>query len=555
MAKMKTVKEQMRGYIKNKVEIRECPVELYRTNSLIESISDRGDIQSAATLKRHCNLINKELWPAVQKGLMCKVEIDWATVGDGAPSIQDDGLKKELIRLIRHNMAKEIGFFNDQKKGICLDRNICVTYLQKIIDIGYIDGVLSLYNRQTGIWEELTESLFGTLLRYLLNSIIPNSWKMFYEKEVYAGVIREAPIMERTEKSELLIPLGEGVYDLSQEKMLAYEPDFLFTRKSNVNYDQEARCPMFEKALREIMCDDKELMECFQEIFGYTLIPNTKAEKAFYFVGVGGNGKSMCSEILTELVGKNNTVNIPLSTFSEKFGLETIINKSLNIANENEVGGALDTGNLKAITSGDTVNICRKYKTSIDYKPTIKLIFLLNTLPDTSDNTHGYYRKILIIPFNRIFREDEANRGLKTEIIQSEMSGILNWALEGAKRLVQNNYVFTESKTAKKELEEYKADQNPVDCFYKEILVEDELSSEYKKDILKAYKDFLYAMGFSSRGSDSPQRFWKLLDNAAKINTNKKLEYKKVKGELKLNHYKIDYSKLPMKEERYTFIE
>ena len=128
-----------------------------------------------------------------------------------------------------------------------------------------------------------------------------------------------------------------------------------------------------------------------------------------------------------------------LSKFSEKFGIEGIVDKSLNIANENELGGAISTESLKALISGDPINISRKFKKAINVKSNIKLIFLLNTLPDTLDNTHGYYRKILIIPFNRVFKCDEMDKDLP-EKVSEELSGVLNWALEGAERLITVSY-------------------------------------------------------------------------------------------------------------------
>ena len=305
--------------------------------------------------------------------------------------------------------------------------------------------------------------------------------------------------------------------------------------------------------MREIVCNDEELLMCIQEIFGYTLINNTKGERAFYFVGVGSNGKSFTAEILTKIVGKKNVSNIQLSNFSEKFGIEGIVGMTLNIANENEVGNIKSTENLKAIISGDSINISRKFKKAINYKPTVKLVFLLNTLPDTLDNTHGYYRKILIVPFNRVFKQEEMDKNLKDKVSE-ELSGILNWAIEGAKRLMNNDYKFTECEAIKKAIKAYKEEQNPVEAFSKDVLIYEEGCSETKKDVLDSYKLWIEGQNISSRGTESPQRFWKALSNSSKVLLDKELEYKKVQGILYLKNFRIDYSKLPAKRDKYTFI-
>ena len=134
------------------------------------------------------------------------------------------------------------------------------------------------------------------------------------------------------------------------------------------------------------------------------------------------------------------------------------------------------------------------------------------------------------------------------------MSGILNWAILGAKRLMKNRYIFTEGEAIKKITKAYKEEQNPVESFLKDSLIYDEGYSETKKDVLEAYKSWVEGHNISSKGTESPQRFWKALSNSSKIVLGKELEYKKVQGTLYLKNFKIDYSKLPIKKDKYTFI-
>ena len=88
----------------------------------------------------------------------------------------------------------------------------------------------------------------------------------------------------------------------------------------------------------------------------------------------------------------------------------------------------------------------------------------------------------------------------------------------------------------------------------KDALIYEDGNSETKKEILDSYKLWIEGQNISSRGTESPQRFWKALSNSAKILLNKELEYKKVQGTLHLKNFRIDYSKLPTKRDKYTFI-
>ena len=395
----KQVEDIVREYVKNIVIIKECQDSLHKLNTLLNLIKERGDEIACKELKYHCDLIDTNLFISIVEGLMNDITINYDKISQiDMEIIRDDKLFEELNLLIKYNKAISLGFFYDGRKKLKLNTNRCVNYMRQILDCIIKDGSLMVLNQKEGIYEELSEELIGTILRYLMNDSIPDSWNKYYEKDILDGLIREIPRLDEYILDDSLIALNNGVYNLDTRELVPYNKNHFFMNKSSVDFMKDAECPIFIKAIREIACNDEELLKCIQEIFGYTLINNTKGERAFYFIGVGSNGKSFCAEVLTKLVGRKNVSNIPLSKFSEKFGIEGIVDKKLNIANENELGGAISTENLKALISGDSINISRKFKLAINIKSTIKLIFLLNTLPDTLDNTHGYYRKILIVP-------------------------------------------------------------------------------------------------------------------------------------------------------------
>ena len=221
---------------------------------------------------------------------------------------------------------------------------------------------------------------------------------------------------------------------------------------------------------------------------------------------------------------------------SRQFGLQSIIDKTVNISAENEIkdSNGVNTENLKAVISGDNITIDIKHKEPIDYKPICKLIFLVNSLPNTSDLTHGYFRKILIVPFNRKFEGKDKDVNLFEKIKKMEMSGILNWALEGLKRLRANDYKFTESRAINEVLDKYQEEQNPVIRFVQDMFIVDEEKKIPRKDIFSRYCKWINKQGIDDKNSKSNQKFWKMFQ-AALDKLNIKVEEKKVKG---LRHIK-----------------
>ena len=61
----------------------------------------------------------------------------------------------------------------------------------------------------------------------------------------------------------------------------------------------------------------------------------------------------------------------------------------------------------------------------------------------------------MIVPFNVQIPKNKINPNLAKDIISHELPGIMNWVLEGRKRLVKNG-AFTDSPVMSKALEEYK---------------------------------------------------------------------------------------------------
>lgn len=268
-----------------------------------------------------------------------------------------------------------------------------------------------------------------------------------------------------------------------------------------------------------------------QEIVGYCLTAETRAEKGFYFYGSGCNGKSLLTKIITELVGKENISNESINGMSRRFGLQSLIGKTVNISAENELkdGKAVNTENMKALISGDNVTIDIKHKQPIEYKPICKLIFLVNSLPNTTDVTYGYFRKIIIVPFNRKFEGANKDVNLFEKIKEDEMPGILNWALEGLKRLKANNYQFTESNAVNELMDKYQKDQNPVIRFVEDMIVANEESKISRKDLINKYYTWVSQQGIDDKNSTSNQKFWKMLE-AALNKLNIHVEDKKVRG-------------------------
>ena len=83
----------------------------------------------------------------------------------------------------------------------------------------------------------------------------------------------------------------------------------------------------------------------------------------------------------------------------------------------------------------------------------------------------------------------------------------------------------------------YQQEQNPVATFFQEELQYQQGKRISRKELLGYYINWLEQNGISSRGTDSPQKFWKLLGNAATMSGAEPLDYLTIHGKLVLKDY------------------
>ncbi|KAA0808418.1 DNA primase [Bacillus licheniformis] len=419
-------------------------------------------------------------------------------------------LLEELKQIITISKAEEHGFIFDEKRSsYSFNVNVFVKHFKRRCHVRSTkDGRLFLYNKK-GVFEELSEVELGKVIRALMHEGLWNSWNSKSEAEAVKALLRESTTVTEMNTMRNFINLKNGMLSLETFELLPHHPSYLSTVQLPIEYDPSATAPSFMQFLKEISLDDEELILVLQEIMGYLLSAETKAEKAFFFYGGGANGKSVLVSLITQLVGVDNVSSIPLSEFSQQFGLEGLINKTVNIAAENEMGGkALKTENFKAIVSGDTITINIKYRPAISYKPHCKLVFVVNALPDSMDVTNGYFRKLMIVPFRRKFERNEQNVNLLQELL-IELPGILNWAIEGLRRLRKNNYEFSRCTAIEECHRTYHAEQNPVKEFFLEHIVLKKGVRTRQSEFHEKYLQWLNLQGIDDKGTKSKQTFWR----------------------------------------------
>lgn len=261
--------------------------------------------------------------------------------------------------------------------------------------------------------------------------------------------------------------LRNGVLDLDTFQLRSHEQGDNFTYCLPYDYDPAATCPRFERFVSEVLVKenttetDGELCALYQESMGYALTNDTRHEAMFWFSGDGGNGKTVAITMIQKLLGPLCfSVSFEEMGRAGNYDLAEVAGKRVIFSTESERGGKLAEGHIKRIVSGERINARPIYGSPFEFQSTAKIFWAMNDLPVIKDTSNGVWRRLKLFPFHRTFTEKDKDPGL-IQKLEAELSGILNYALEGLKRLRERGHL-PESSAVIAAVDEYRHENNPV---------------------------------------------------------------------------------------------
>jgi len=259
-------------------------------------------------------------------------------------------------------------------------------------------------------------------------------------------------------------------------------------------YDPAATCPMWLTFLGNALEDDVDRIALIQEWFGYCLTHDTALQKFLVIVGEGADGKTVLVLVLIGLLGTENVSHVPLELFGQRFQLTTTLGKLANAVTEI---GDLDRaaeGLLKAFVSGDPMFFDRKNLPGVNARPTARLLFTTNNLPQLRDRSSGIWRRMILMPFRVSVPEHRQDKDL-AQRLESELPGIFNWAIEGLKRLRQRGR-FTEAAICREALDSYRTESNPARAFLEEYVAAAPGHHIHCKELRSIYRGWCEDRGY-----------------------------------------------------------
>ena len=289
---------------------------------------------------------------------------------------------------------------------------------------------------------------------------------------------------EATPAPSNLIAFKNGIYDIVKDEMLSFDPKYIITNKINFDYNPNAKSELVKKTMRNISCNNDDIIMLLYEVAGYCLFRKSELGKSFILSGKGANGKSTYLDMIRTMLGFENVASLDLSELCSEFKNSTIVGKLANIGDDISGDFIPDVSVFKKLCTGEALTFNEKFKQPYQASSYAKLLFSANSVPRMGKTKDSYAikRRVVIVPFKARFTKNDPDYSpfIKYELREAaNIEYFIKMAVEGLKCVLENNE-FTTCDVIEKEMETYEIENNSVLSFIDngDIKIENESVSE-----------------------------------------------------------------------------
>ena len=287
--------------------------------------------------------------------------------------------------------------------------------------------------------------------------------------------------------------------DMTTGEMHLHTPDDYLSKISNVWYEPNAKSGEWEKFISDIMEGDTELIEYIQKCLGYSISAATFQECFFTAYGkTTRNGKGTLDGTIQHMMGDYAKAADPVTFESKKYKGSSGNEDVARLAGARYVsvyepaeGMTLDSSLIKAMSGNDKITARFLYENSFEFISSFKIWFFTNHLPNITDESVFKSGRVLLVPFNRHFSEQEQDKGLKARLQkQDNISGIFNWCVEGFQKMAHVGKLMIPEKV-QRDIDKYRLSNDRIGEFLDECFcshIDGEIHRERLSKVYRAYK-------------------------------------------------------------------
>ena len=259
-----------------------------------------------------------------------------------------------------------------------------------------------------------------------------------------------APDTVQLDRDDWLLNCLNGTVDLRTGVLKDHDPEDYITRILPLEYDPNAKCPVWEAVLLKVTCEVDQprapVAAFLHRWFGYCCTGSTREQVFVVHYGGGANGKSTVLDAVASVLGDYAGTAAPgmlVSSGKDRHPTEIadLCGRRMMTAHETADGGMLREEFIKQATGSDRLKGRLMRANFSEFEPTHKLQLLTNHKPVIKGQDHGIWRRVVLVPYTaRWGSAEEVAAGAATyvredriaERLEAEKQGILAWLVRGA---------------------------------------------------------------------------------------------------------------------------
>lgn len=405
-------------------------------------------------------------------------------------------------------------FLNDKGVPCSINQQFLAGLFKELYKPVYEESEHSffMYNEDNGLWEKITEptimNMVATMMKSFAdwkeNSLINQKRTAGIAKDVIRflqGICKERNAFEKSEQN--IIHCGNGVLRFNNEReeweLSPFSPEYRSRNRTKYKYDKEAKC---DKFLSQLVCPamSESDVQLLQYYIGQCLLGVNLSQTFVMLTGTAGGGKSTLVNVIENLIGRHNCTELRLEHMGSRFELQRLVGKTLLTAKDVHSSFLNTSGafKLKALTGNDTMSIEAKGSNDVaDIRCAFNAIITSNsTLRISTDgDTQAWKRRMLWIryenppPGKPIVDFDKL-------LLSEEGSGILNWALEGAKMLLKAKGRIFRAQEQANRIDSLLLESNSIHHFIDACIIPEKGGNVTVAEIIESFQEFCTTRGW-----------------------------------------------------------
>ena len=302
-----------------------------------------------------------------------------------------------------------------------------------------------------------------------------------------------------------IIAVSDGLLDLRKRTLYGPTPSFYTHSALGTAFDPFSGPPTaWLDFLKQVYDGDQETIQTLQEFTGYLISGWTSYQKALLMVGPKRSGKGTILRIIRRLLGSETVVGPTLTSLGGPFGLEPLVHKTAAIIGDARISGRSEWSviaeRILGITGEDVITVERKFKPSWTGQLSTRFVIATNELPRLADASSALSSRFIVLIGKQSWygREDP---GLFSRL-ETELPGILLWALDGLDRLRKRGH-FLQPAASAEAVQEIEDLGSPISAF---LRTECEIGPEHvcvKAHLYERWREWCQEHGYPRPSNES----------------------------------------------------